>query len=59
MDYHVMSEDIARLMSHLNISQANLIGHSMGGKVAMVLALTQVGTGGKAAIILGLNQILV
>ena len=42
MDYHVMSEDVAKLMSDLNISQANVIGHSMGGKVAMVLALTQV-----------------
>ena len=42
MDYHVMSEDIDLLLEDLNIDSAVVLGHSMGGKVAMTLALTQV-----------------
>lgn len=37
-DYHVMSEDVAQLMQSEGIDQAYILGHSMGGKVAMHLA---------------------
>lgn len=40
MNYTVMVEDIKRIMHANNIEQAHLIGHSMGGKVAMQFALT-------------------
>ncbi|MCQ8876802.1 alpha/beta fold hydrolase [Pseudoalteromonas shioyasakiensis] len=38
MDYASMSEDIIALMTHLNITSAHFVGHSMGGKVAMQVA---------------------
>ena len=34
-NYSVMADDIAELMDDQKISQADIIGHSMGGKVAM------------------------
>lgn len=37
-NYALMARDVDRLLHHLNISQAIIIGHSMGGKVAMKLA---------------------
>jgi esterase len=37
--YRDQAEDLIRLMDHLAIESASLIGHSMGGKVAMQLAL--------------------
>ncbi|WP_158117184.1 alpha/beta fold hydrolase [Vibrio cincinnatiensis] len=37
-NYALMARDVARLLQHLQISQATLIGHSMGGKVTMKLA---------------------
>ncbi|HXP30445.1 MAG TPA: alpha/beta fold hydrolase [Stellaceae bacterium] len=40
MDYRVMAEDVAAFLAAQGLSRAALIGHSMGGKVAMVLALT-------------------
>ncbi len=40
MDYPSMANDIIELMNNLKLDQANLIGHSMGGKVAMQVALT-------------------
>lgn len=42
-DYVAMAEDIAQLITHLNIDRFTVIGHSMGGKVAMQLSaqLTQ------------------
>lgn len=40
MDYPVMAEDVKELMDALAIKPAALIGHSMGGKVAMQLALS-------------------
>ncbi len=39
MKYEVMADDIYNLLKHLNISNAHIIGHSMGGKAAMQLAL--------------------
>ncbi len=41
MDYPAMAEDILELLRRLEISVAHILGHSMGGKVAMWLALTQ------------------
>ena len=40
MNYPAMAQDIVELLAHLNIDKAHLVGHSMGGKVAMELALT-------------------
>ena len=40
MDYPSMAEDIIGLMDELQLSSAVFIGHSMGGKIAMQLALS-------------------
>lgn len=40
MDYLGMANDIVELMAKLKIQKAHLVGHSMGGKVAMQVALT-------------------
>jgi pimeloyl-ACP methyl ester carboxylesterase len=37
--YAVMAEDLAQLIAHLG-GKADVLGHSMGGKASMVLALT-------------------
>ena len=37
-NYHVMADDLVEVINSLNI-KPNIIGHSMGGKAAMVLAL--------------------
>jgi esterase len=39
MGYDLMADDILRLLLHLGIDKAHLIGHSMGGKTAMQFAL--------------------
>ncbi len=39
MNFRLMSEDIRELMTDLGYTQVSLIGHSMGGKVAMTFAL--------------------
>ena len=39
LNYSVMAQDIAQLLDDLGLSSASIIGHSMGGKVAMELAL--------------------
>lgn len=42
MNYVSMANDLSLLIQELNIKQATLIGHSMGGKVAMVSALQSI-----------------
>ncbi|WP_394750703.1 alpha/beta fold hydrolase [Spongiimicrobium salis] len=37
-DYDFMAEDVQRYMTHYGLSNADVIGHSMGGKTAMHLA---------------------
>ncbi|WP_316674002.1 alpha/beta fold hydrolase [uncultured Tolumonas sp.] len=39
MNYQVMCDDILNLLSELALPKAHLLGHSMGGKVAMAVAL--------------------
>lgn len=39
MSYIDMADDVITLCDHLDLSDAILIGHSMGGKVAMTIAL--------------------
>ena len=39
MDYPAMVDDVHRLLTHLDITSCRIIGHSMGGKVGMLLAL--------------------
>ncbi len=41
MDYPAMAADITHLMERLGYRRATLVGHSMGGKAAMALALGQ------------------
>ena len=41
MDYAAMAEDVASLIEERGGGRAAVLGHSMGGKVAMVLALTR------------------
>ena len=37
--YDAMVQDVVDTMQHLSISKANFIGHSMGGKIVMYMAL--------------------
>ena len=39
MSYREMSDDIIELLEYLNFTTCDLMGHSMGGKIAMTLAL--------------------
>lgn len=41
MSYREMYEDVLRVAKHENITSFHLLGHSMGGKVAMQLSLSQ------------------
>ncbi|QLB13459.1 esterase [Bisgaardia hudsonensis] len=36
MDYTLMAEDLIKVIKHLNLKKVILIGHSMGGKTAMM-----------------------
>jgi esterase len=40
MSYPLMVEDLAEYLNDQNLASAHVLGHSMGGKVAMQLALT-------------------
>lgn len=42
MDYPSMSDDVHLLMRQEGITKPALVGHSMGGRIAMTLALTKV-----------------
>ncbi|MFW1677503.1 alpha/beta fold hydrolase [Pontibacter sp. JAM-7] len=39
MNYSLMANDIVKLMNQLGLDKAHILGHSMGGKVAMELAM--------------------
>jgi pimeloyl-ACP methyl ester carboxylesterase len=41
MSYHDMAEDVAEFVEAHALAPATVLGHSMGGKVAMALALSQ------------------
>lgn len=41
MGYQLMVDDVLEVLNHLKLSTIDLMGHSMGGKVAMWLALQQ------------------
>jgi pimeloyl-ACP methyl ester carboxylesterase len=41
MDYATMAADVAETIAALEITSAMVVGHSMGGKTAMALALSQ------------------
>ena len=41
MDFATMAADVAETMHSLGLPQASIVGHSLGGKTAMALALTQ------------------
>ena len=38
MSYKEMVDDVCRLIDTIGLDKVNMIGHSMGGKTAMVLA---------------------
>ena len=41
MDYTALAADVAETMAARGLDRAAVLGHSMGGKIAMMLALTQ------------------
>jgi esterase len=40
MDYQVLAQDVINLLDNLSINDCHLLGHSMGGKIAMKIALS-------------------
>jgi esterase len=51
LDYPHLAADVAALLEEEGIKTASFIGHSMGGKVAMVLALTRPETVAKLVVV--------
>ena len=51
MDYAAMAEDVRRLIDREGLAPAALIGHSMGGKTAMTLALAKPGAVERLAVV--------
>jgi len=43
MNYPLMADDVAQLIAQLGLRDSRIIGHSMGGKVAMTLAIQHPG----------------
>lgn len=39
MDYALLAQDVIDLLDHLNIKKTDVLGHSMGGKIAIQVAL--------------------
>ena len=39
MDYQELAQDVINLLDHLSIENCHILGHSMGGKIAMKIAL--------------------
>lgn len=40
MDYQVLAQDVINLLDKLSIAHCHILGHSMGGKIAMKIALS-------------------
>lgn len=40
MDYQVLAQDVINLLDQLSIEHCHILGHSMGGKIAMKIALS-------------------
>lgn len=41
MDFATMAQDVAETLGALGVTRASIVGHSLGGKTAMALALTR------------------
>jgi len=41
MSYSIMADDVSKLLQQIDLQSCNLLGHSMGGKVAMTLAASR------------------
>lgn len=41
MDFATMAQDVAETLASLGVERAGIVGHSLGGKTAMALALTR------------------
>jgi esterase len=51
MSYEAMAEDVAALIARLGLAAPAVVGHSMGGKVAMQLALAHGGAVGRLVVV--------
>ena len=51
MDYLEMAEDVRALIARLRLSSPAVVGHSMGGKTAMALALTSPSSVGNLVVV--------